>query len=98
MAKEGFKPFVSIYSTFLQRAYDSIVHDACISSLPIKLAIDRAGIVGEDGETHQGLLDVSYLRSIPNMVIFAPRDNETLKNAVYFANEHDSSPCAVPLP
>lgn len=98
MAKEGFKPFVSIYSTFLQRAYDSIVHDACISSLPIKLAIDRAGIVGEDGETHQGLLDVSYLRSIPNMVIFAPRDNETLKNAVYFANEYDSSPCAFRYP
>ncbi len=98
MAKEGFKPFVTIYSTFLQRAYDQIVHDACISSLPIKLAIDRAGIVGEDGETHQGLLDVAYLRSIPNMVIFAPRDNETLKNAVIFASNYQTSPCAFRYP
>lgn len=98
MAKEGFKPFVSIYSTFLQRAYDQIVHDVGIMSLPVKFAIDRAGIVGEDGETHQGLLDISFLRSIPNMVLFAPRDNTSLKQAIYFASNYSSSPCAFRYP
>lgn len=98
MAKEGFKPFVSIYSTFLQRAYDQIIHDVGIMSLPVKFAIDRAGIVGEDGETHQGLLDISFLRSIPNMVLFAPRDNASLKQAIYFASNYSSSPCAFRYP
>lgn len=98
MAKEGFKPFVSIYSTFLQRAYDQIIHDVGIMSLPVKFAIDRAGIVGEDGETHQGLLDISFLRSIPNMVLFAPRDNASLKQAIYFASSYSSSPCAFRYP
>lgn len=98
MAKEGFKPFVSIYSTFLQRAYDQIIHDVGIMSLPVKFAIDRAGIVGEDGETHQGLLDISFLRSIPNMVLFAPRDNTSLKQAIRFASSHSSSPCAFRYP
>ena len=65
MAKEGLKPFVAIYSTFLQRAYDQIIHDACILNLPIVLAIDRAGIVGEDGETHQGVFDIAFLRVLP---------------------------------
>lgn len=98
MAKEGFKPFVSIYSTFLQRAYDQIIHDVGIMSLPVKFAIDRAGIVGEDGETHQGLLDISFLRSIPNMVLFAPRDNASLKQAIRFASSYSSSPCAFRYP
>ncbi|PAF43848.1 1-deoxy-D-xylulose-5-phosphate synthase [Helicobacter sp. 11S03491-1] len=98
MAKEGFKPFVSIYSTFLQRAYDQIVHDVGIMSLPVKFAIDRAGIVGEDGETHQGLLDVAYLRVVPNMVLFAPRDNASLKQAIAFGTNHSSSPCAFRYP
>lgn len=98
MAKEGYKPFVSIYSTFLQRAYDQIVHDASIMSLPLKFAIDRAGIVGEDGETHQGLLDIAYLRSIPNMILFAPRDNASLIQAVKFANTIDFAPCAFRYP
>jgi len=84
MAKEGLKPFVAIYSTFLQRAYDQIIHDACILNLPIVIAIDRAGIVGEDGETHQGVFDVAFLRTLPNIIIFAPRDNDMLKNAIDF--------------
>nr|WP_104749757.1 1-deoxy-D-xylulose-5-phosphate synthase [Helicobacter cynogastricus] len=98
LAKEGFKPFVSIYSTFLQRAFDQIVHDVAIMSLPVKFAIDRAGIVGEDGETHQGLLDIAYLRPIPNMVLLAPRDNATLVHAITYARDHHSSPCAFRYP
>lgn len=78
MAKEGFKPYIAIYSTFLQRAFDQIVHDICIMNLGVVFCIDRAGIVGEDGETHQGLLDIAYLHGIPNMSLIAPRDNATL--------------------
>ncbi|WP_199767091.1 1-deoxy-D-xylulose-5-phosphate synthase [Helicobacter salomonis] len=98
LAKEGFKPFVSVYSTFLQRAFDQIVHDVAIMSLPVKFAIDRAGIVGEDGETHQGLLDIAYLRPIPNMVLLAPRDNASLKHAIAFAKEYHVGPCAFRYP
>ena len=87
MAKEGFKPYVAIYSTFLQRAYDQVIHDSCILNLPIKFAIDRAGIVGEDGETHQGAFDVSYLRCVPNMTLLAPRDAKMLENVMDFAND-----------
>ncbi len=86
MAKEGFKPYVAIYSTFLQRAYDQVIHDGCILNLPIKFAIDRAGIVGEDGETHQGAFDISYLRCVPNMTLLAPRDSKMLENIMDFAN------------
>jgi 1-deoxy-D-xylulose-5-phosphate synthase len=85
MAKEGFKPFVAIYSTFLQRAYDQIIHDACIMNLNVVFAIDRAGIVGEDGETHQGAFDISYLNAIPNITLFAPRDDVGMRYAVEFA-------------
>ena len=86
MAKEGFKPFITIYSTFLQRAYDQIIHDSALMGLPTVFAIDRAGIVGADGETHQGVFDISYLRHIPNLIIFAPRDEKTLIDAVNFAS------------
>lgn len=98
LAKEGFKPFCTIYSTFLQRAYDQIIHDVAIGKLPVKFAIDRGGVVGEDGETHQGTFDVSYLRTIPNMVLFAPRDNATLEEAVKFAHRYDDGPCAFRYP
>lgn len=98
MAKEGFIPFVAIYSTFLQRAFDQIIHDTSIMSLPVRFCIDRAGIVGEDGETHQGLFDIAYLRIIPNMVVFAPRDNETLREAVKFALSCDFAPSAFRYP
>lgn len=84
MAKLGLKPFVTIYSTFLQRAFDQIVHDVCIMNLPVVFAIDRAGIVGADGETHQGAFDISYLRLIPNMTISAPRDEQSMKNIMDF--------------
>ena len=98
LAKEGFIPFVAIYSTFLQRGYDQIIHDVCLDNYPVRFAIDRAGIVGADGETHQGVFDIGYLRILPNMTIFAPRDFATLKKAVEFATEFDSGPCAFRYP
>lgn len=88
MAKEGFKPFVAIYSTFMQRAYDQIIHDACIMNLNIAFAMDRSGIVGEDGETHQGVFDISFLNAIPNIVLFAARSEEMLKNSINFAYKY----------
>lgn len=98
MAKEGFIPFVSIYSTFLQRAFDQIIHDVGIMGLPVRFSIDRAGIVGEDGETHQGLFDIAYLRMVPGFVLFAPRDNATLELAIEFAYNFSSAPCAYRYP
>lgn len=86
LAKEGFKPFCAIYSTFLQRGYDQVIHDVCLMSLPVVFAIDRAGIVGEDGETHQGAFDISFLRAIPNMTIFAPFNEVSMKEAMKFAS------------
>jgi len=97
MAKEGFKPFITIYSTFLQRGFDQIIHDVCLMNLPVVFAIDRAGIVGNDGETHQGAFDVSYLRFIPNMILFAPRCDETLKLGLKFAYTL-KSPSAIRYP
>lgn len=82
LAVEGFKPVVAIYSTFLQRAYDQIVHDVCLQNLPVVFALDRGGIVGEDGPTHHGLFDLSYLRHIPNMVVMAPKDENELQHMV----------------
>jgi 1-deoxy-D-xylulose-5-phosphate synthase len=97
MAKEGFKPFITIYSTFLQRAYDQIIHDVCLMGLPVVFAIDRAGIVGNDGETHQGAFDISYLRFLPNMILCAPRDDKTLEYSLEFGYEA-TSPCAIRYP
>ena len=97
MAKEGFKPFVSIYSTFLQRAYDQIIHDACIMNLDVVFAIDRAGTVGEDGETHQGAFDISYLSAIPNMTLMAPRDETSMHEAIMYAYTH-KGPLAIRYP
>jgi 1-deoxy-D-xylulose-5-phosphate synthase len=97
MAKEGFKPFITIYSTFLQRGFDQIIHDVCLMNLPVVFAMDRAGIVGNDGETHQGAFDISYLRFIPNMILFAPRDNKTLELGLEFAYNL-TSPCAIRYP
>lgn len=79
LAKSGFKPVFAVYSTFLQRAYDQILHDVCLQKLPVILAIDRAGIVGEDGETHQGVFDISYLSHMPNMTIMTPKCTEELR-------------------
>jgi 1-deoxy-D-xylulose-5-phosphate synthase len=85
LACEGFKPVCAIYSSFLQRSYDQIVHDVCIQKLPVIFAIDRAGVVGEDGETHQGVFDVAYLRSLPNMTIMSPKDEAELQHMLYTA-------------
>jgi 1-deoxy-D-xylulose-5-phosphate synthase len=88
LALEGMKPVATIYSTFLQRAYDQVLHDVCLQNLPVVFALDRGGIVGEDGETHQGLFDLSYLRSLPNMVLMAPKDEDELRHMLYTAVEH----------
>jgi 1-deoxy-D-xylulose-5-phosphate synthase len=89
LATEGFRPVVAIYSTFLQRAYDQILHDVCIERLRVVFAVDRGGIVGEDGPTHQGLFDLSYLRSLPNMVVMAPKDENELRQMMVTALQHD---------
>lgn len=85
MAKAGLKPFVCIYSTFLQRAYDQIIHDVCLQNLPVVFCIDRAGVVGSDGATHQGVFDLSYLRHVPNLKILCPKDKDELKSAIDYA-------------
>lgn len=85
LATQGYIPIVAIYSTFLQRAYDQIIHDVCLQDLPVIFAIDRAGIVGDDGKTHQGAFDISYLRSIPNIAICAPKDEDELQQALFTA-------------
>lgn len=97
LAVQGMKPVVAIYSTFLQRAYDQIVHDVCLQNLPVTFALDRAGIVGEDGPTHHGLFDFAYLRHIPNMVVMAPADLMELKIALRTAMEWDG-PIAIRYP
>ena len=88
MATEGYKPVVAIYSTFLQRAYDQLIHDVCLENLPVTFALDRGGIVGEDGPTHHGLFDLSYLRSMPNMVVMAPKDENELRHMLKTAIDH----------
>jgi 1-deoxy-D-xylulose-5-phosphate synthase len=97
LATEGFKPVVAIYSTFLQRAYDQILHDVCLERLPVTFAIDRGGIVGDDGPTHHGLFDLSYLRSLPNMVVMAPKDENELRHMLKTAIDHNG-PIAVRYP
>lgn len=97
LAKEGFKPFCTIYSTFLQRGFDQVIHDTCLMDLPVVFALDRAGIVGEDGETHQGVFDISFLRAIPNMTLFAPRDEKSFHQAMAFASEYQH-PCSLRYP
>lgn len=91
MAKEGFKPFVAIYSTFLQRAYDQVIHDCAIMNLNLVFAMDRAGIVGEDGETHQGVFDISFLAPIPNLTLLAPRDEAMMKEVMDYAYTHQGT-------
>lgn len=97
LAAAGKRPIFAVYSTFLQRAYDQTVHDICIQNLPVLLAVDRAGIVGPDGETHQGVFDVAYLRTLPNMTIMMPRDEDELRHMLYTGLMHDG-PVAVRYP
>ena len=96
-ATQGMKPIVAIYSTFLQRAYDQVLHDICLQDLPVVFAMDRGGIVGEDGPTHHGLFDLSYLRHMPNMILMAPKDERELQQMLVTAL-HCSHPCAVRYP
>ncbi len=85
MAAEGYKPFVAIYSTFLQRGYDQIIHDVCLQNLPVTFLVDRAGLVGADGETHHGVFDISYLLSIPNLTVMAPKDGLELEEMIKYS-------------
>ena len=97
LATEGFRPVVAIYSTFLQRAYDQILHDVCIEKIPVIFAIDRGGIVGEDGATHNGVFDLTYLRCLPNMVLMSPRDENELCQMLKTAIDHNG-PIAIRYP
>lgn len=98
LAAEGMRPFAAIYSTFLQRAYDQVVHDVCIQNLPVRFAIDRAGLVGADGATHAGSFDVTYLATLPNMVVMAAADEAELVHMTYTAAEYDDGPIAFRYP
>ena len=98
MATQGLIPFCNIYSTFLQRAYDQIIHDVALQNLPVIFCIDRAGLVGEDGATHHGVFDLAYLRCIPNLIIFAPRNEIELRNIMYTAQIGLEHPIAIRYP
>ncbi|MBU0980149.1 MAG: 1-deoxy-D-xylulose-5-phosphate synthase [Nanoarchaeota archaeon] len=97
MAAQGFRPVVAIYSTFLQRAYDQIIHDVCLQNLPVVFAIDRAGLVGDDGATHHGSFDLAFLRTVPNLVIMAPKDENELGRMMKTALNHNG-PVAIRYP
>lgn len=98
MATQGLVPFCNIYSTFLQRAYDQIIHDVALQNLPVIFCLDRAGLVGEDGATHHGVFDLAYLRCIPNLIIFAPRNEIELRNILYTAQLGLENPIAIRYP
>lgn len=98
MATQGLVPFCNIYSTFLQRAYDQVIHDVALQNLPVIFCLDRAGLVGEDGATHHGIFDLAYLRCIPNMIIFAPRNEIELRNILYTAQLGLKNPIAIRYP
>ncbi|MDC1355846.1 1-deoxy-D-xylulose-5-phosphate synthase [Flavobacteriaceae bacterium] len=98
MASQGLMPFCTIYSTFLQRAYDQIIHDVALQNLPVIFCIDRAGLVGEDGATHHGVFDLAYLRCIPNLIIVAPRNEMELRNIMYTAQKGLQQPIAIRYP
>jgi 1-deoxy-D-xylulose-5-phosphate synthase len=98
LAAQGMRPFCAIYSTFLQRAFDQVVHDVAIQNLPVRFAIDRAGLVGADGATHAGSFDLTYLATLPNFVVMSPADEAELVHMVYTAAEHDEGPIAFRYP
>ncbi len=97
MATKGYKPFCAIYSTFLQRAFDQVVHDVCLQNLPVVFCMDRGGLSGDDGPTHHGLFDISYLRSVPNLIHMVPKDEDELSDMMYTAMLHDG-PSAIRYP
>ena len=98
LATEGYKPFCALYSTFLQRAYDQVVHDVALQNLPVRFAIDRAGLVGADGATHQGAFDLAYLCTLPNMTVMAPADEAELVHMLATAAAHNDGPSSVRYP
>ncbi len=98
MATQGLIPFCNIYSTFLQRAYDQIIHDVALQNLPVIFCLDRAGLVGEDGATHHGVFDIAYMRAIPNMIVFAPRNEVELRNILYTSQLGLHQPIAIRYP
>ncbi len=98
LATKGLRPVVAIYSTFLQRAFDQVIHDVCLQRLPVVLAIDRAGLVGADGPTHHGFFDISYLRMVPNITILAPKDEVELRDALFTALRIETGPIAIRYP
>ena len=98
LAIGGYKPVVAIYSTFLQRAYDQVIHDVAMQKLPVMFAIDRAGIVGADGQTHQGAFDISFLRCIPNLVIMTPSDENECRQMLHTGHQYQAGPTAVRYP
>lgn len=98
LAVKGIKPFLAIYSTFLQRGYDQLIHDIALQNLPVKLAIDRGGLVGEDGPTHHGAFDLSYLRCVPNLTTMAPKDAQELKKMLRYMYRYNKGPIAVRYP
>ncbi len=98
LATQGMRPVATIYSTFLQRAYDQVIHDVCIQNLPVVFAMDRAGLVGDDGRTHHGVFDFAYLRCLPNMVVMAPKDEDELRHMLATAIAHESGPIALRYP
>lgn len=98
LATQGMKPFLAIYSTFLQRAYDQLVHDVCRQKLNVVIGIDRAGLVGADGETHQGIFDISFLNSIPNMTISMPKDEVEARQLMDTAFSYNDGPFAIRYP
>ena len=98
LAAEGFKPVAAIYSTFLQRAYDPIIHDVALQRLPVRFFLDRAGLVGDDGGTHHGVFDLAYLRCVPNLVVMAPKDTDEMRAMTRFALAYEAGPIAVRYP
>ena len=98
MATQGMVPFCNIYSTFIQRAYDQIIHDVALQNLPVIFCLDRAGLVGEDGATHHGVFDIAYMRAIPNMIVFAPRNEIELRNVLYTSQLGLHQPIAIRYP
>ncbi|QTD39140.1 1-deoxy-D-xylulose-5-phosphate synthase [Polaribacter batillariae] len=98
MATQGLIPFCNVYSTFLQRAYDQVIHDVALQNLPVIFCLDRAGLVGEDGATHHGVFDLAYLRCIPNLIVFAPRNEIELRNILYTAQKGLKNPIAIRYP
>ena len=98
LARSGFKPFVAIYSSFLQRSYDNIIHDVALQNLPVVFCLDRSGFSGEDGPTHHGVFDISYLRQIPGMVVMAPKDENELRDMILFSANYKDGPISIRYP